>query len=244
MNANNKREEKPFEKFLKLESQAALDKLTPKEETELKVLRMTFSSLASPQTLRSGHGDLDASLATLEAYAKEVAQFPFRGDMGVGSSKAMPVRYEHMGPIAGCASLLIQALKGAYIDLVVAFIDAPAREHISLLEKSLLADGNEINRRTEQTLRKKYPEFYRLLGRKEVFRRMVDLLREATAMDLEKLSPDMSLSNELYLESLELLDLISKLEDEFSIKIEDEEYCGIEMTVGELAKILSNKLKL
>lgn len=149
MNTSRKREEKPFEKFLKLESEAALDKLAPREETELNVLRMSFASLASPQTLRSEHGDLDGSLATLEAYAKEVAKSPFGGDMGVGTSKAMPVRYEHMGPISGSASQLLLALKDAYIDLLIAFIDTPALKQIRLLEKSLLADGNEINRRTD-----------------------------------------------------------------------------------------------
>lgn len=237
------RKETPFKRYLELEAGGALGALAPREQTDLEVLRMSFASLASPQTLRSRNRDLDETLASLETYAKAVAKSPFRGDVGVGKSKAMPVRYGHKGSIAASAGQLSQALKNAYIDLLLAFIEALTRKKIHLLEKSLLADGREIKRRTDRALRAKYPEFYRLVRRKTVFKKVEGLLREVTAMDLEKLSPDASFTRDLNLDSLDLLDLIAKLEGEFSIKIEDKEFCGIDMTAGELAKILSKKLK-
>ena len=238
------RKETPLKRYLELEAGAALGALAPREQTELEVLRMSFASLASPQILRTRNRDLDETLASLETYAEAVAKFPFRGDVGVGKSKAMPVRYGHKGPIAAAAGQLSQALKNAYFDLLLAFIEAPTRKKLRLLEKSLLADGREIKRRTDLALRGKYPEFYRLVGRKTVFKKVEGLLRDVAAMDLEKLSPDASFTRDLNIDSLDLLDLIAKLEGEFSIKIEDNEFCGIDMTVGELAKILSKKLKL
>jgi acyl carrier protein len=238
------RQEKLFEKYLKLEAVAALSALVPRDQTELEVLRMSFASLASPQIIRSRNRDLNETLVSLETYAKAVAKPPFRGDVGVGKSKAMPVRYGHKGLIAASADQLSETLKSAYIDLLLAFIEARTLKKIRLLEKSLLVDSCEMKERTDQALRGKYPEFYRLAGRKTVFKKLESILREVAEIDLENLSPDTSLASYLGIDSLDLLDLIYKLEGAFSIKIEDKEFCGIDMTVGTLATILSKKLKL
>jgi len=74
----------PFSRYLTLETRLALSDLSPKEQTDLKVLRVIFSSFASPRNLRSKNCDLEESLAVLEAYAKTVLRSPFKDKMTVG----------------------------------------------------------------------------------------------------------------------------------------------------------------
>lgn len=72
--------------------------------------------------------------------------------------------------------------------------------------------------------------------------KLLQIIARYANYDPDKISEDMSFADDLGIDSLDLVDIISALEDEFKIEINDEELAsGIE-TVGDAVELLKNKI--
>lgn len=73
--------------------------------------------------------------------------------------------------------------------------------------------------------------------------KFIEIIAKYANYDPDKLTEDMSFSDDLGIDSLDMVDIISALEDEFKIEIDDEELAaGIE-TVGDAVALLKDKIE-
>lgn len=73
-------------------------------------------------------------------------------------------------------------------------------------------------------------------------KRLLEIIAKYANYEVGKLSEDMSFADDLGVDSLDLVDIISAIEDEYKIEIDDEDLAaGIE-TVGDAVKLLRNKI--
>lgn len=73
--------------------------------------------------------------------------------------------------------------------------------------------------------------------------RLLEIIAKYANYDPDKISEDMSFADDLGVDSLDLVDIISALEDEFKIEISDEDLAkGIE-TVGDAVELLKQKIE-
>lgn len=70
------------------------------------------------------------------------------------------------------------------------------------------------------------------MERTEILAKMRDALADQLGIDAEKVTEDASLTNDLGADSLDLLEMVTAMEDEFSISIPDEDFEKI-ATVGD-----------
>lgn len=70
-----------------------------------------------------------------------------------------------------------------------------------------------------------------------------NLLSEVTGLPLSALSDNASLTRDLGLDSLDLVDLVLKMEDQFHVSIPDEDYPKLQ-TVGAINQYIEQKLAL
>ena len=69
-----------------------------------------------------------------------------------------------------------------------------------------------------------------------------EMLSEALNLPIEKITPDAEIVKDLGADSLDLIELLTQLEDEHGIVIPDEEVEGLK-TVGDVAAVLEKLVK-
>lgn len=79
------------------------------------------------------------------------------------------------------------------------------------------------------------------MDRSEIAARLSDLLVSELGLDADKISPEASFESDLEVDSLGVVELLMAMEDEFGVKIPDEEAEAIQ-TVGDAINLISGKL--
>lgn len=75
----------------------------------------------------------------------------------------------------------------------------------------------------------------------EVYERVKEIISEQLNVDEDEISPDKSFVDDLGADSLDLVELIMALEEEFDLEISDEEAQKIR-TVGEAVKFIEERV--
>ena len=76
----------------------------------------------------------------------------------------------------------------------------------------------------------------------EIFKTMQDLIAEQFAIDADEISMESSFVDDLGADSVDLVELVMALEEEFDIgEIDEEDLAGLK-TVGDCVRYLSSKL--
>lgn len=70
--------------------------------------------------------------------------------------------------------------------------------------------------------------------------KVIKLVAEATKVDVEKITPESSFIDDLNCDSLDLVELIMKVEDEFGIEVPEEEAEGLKK-VSDVISYLEKK---
>lgn len=73
--------------------------------------------------------------------------------------------------------------------------------------------------------------------------KLLSIIAKYANYDAEKITEDMSFADDLGVDSLDLVDIISALEDEFKIEISDEDLANGIDTVGEAVELLKSKIE-
>ncbi len=79
------------------------------------------------------------------------------------------------------------------------------------------------------------------MDRSEIETRLIQVLVDELGLDADKINPDADFEKDLEVDSLGVVELLMALEDEFGVKIPDEEAENIH-TVGEAIDLVSSKL--
>lgn len=69
-----------------------------------------------------------------------------------------------------------------------------------------------------------------------------EMLADALNLSVEKVTPDAKIVDDLGADSLDVVELLSRLEDEYGVTIPDEEVENL-VTVADVAKTLENLVK-
>ena len=76
----------------------------------------------------------------------------------------------------------------------------------------------------------------------EIFKTMQDLIAEQFAIDADEISMDSSFVDDLGADSVDLVELVMAMEEEFDIgEIDEEDLAGLK-TVGDCVRVLNSKL--
>ncbi|MFN4223750.1 MULTISPECIES: acyl carrier protein [Fervidobacterium] len=81
-----------------------------------------------------------------------------------------------------------------------------------------------------------------VVDREELFKKVAEIISEKLNVPIEDIDEDSHLIEDLGADSLDAFDLVMVFEDEFGVKIEDEEVEKI-LTVRNIVDLLSKKLK-
>ncbi len=80
------------------------------------------------------------------------------------------------------------------------------------------------------------------MNREELFKKVAEIISEKLNVPIEDIDEDSHLIEDLGADSLDAFDLVMVFEDEFGVKIEDEEVEKV-LTVRNIVDLLSKKLK-
>jgi len=70
------------------------------------------------------------------------------------------------------------------------------------------------------------------MDREEILQKIIDVIADQISVDVDEIDESTSLENDLEVDSLDLLQIVTAIEDEFNITIEDEAF-GTVKTVGD-----------
>ena len=76
----------------------------------------------------------------------------------------------------------------------------------------------------------------------DIFKKMQELISEQFGIDCEEISMDSSFIEDLDADSIDLVELVMSMEDEFEIDEIDEEELSALKTVGDCVRYLNSKL--
>ena len=80
------------------------------------------------------------------------------------------------------------------------------------------------------------------MSAEEIFKTMQDLIAEQFAIDADEISMDSSFVDDLGADSVDLVELVMAMEEEFDIgEIDEEDLAGLK-TVGDCVRYLNSKL--
>ncbi len=72
-----------------------------------------------------------------------------------------------------------------------------------------------------------------------VFEKLSDIISEQLDIEKEKITMDLSISDDLGADSLDLVDILMSIEDEFDLEVPDEDVEKIK-TVGDMVKYIED----
>ena len=75
-----------------------------------------------------------------------------------------------------------------------------------------------------------------------IFERLTEILAEQLAADQESMTMDTKIAEDLGADSLDLVDLLMSVEDEFSVEIPDEEVENLH-TIGDVVEYISKHIE-
>ena len=75
-----------------------------------------------------------------------------------------------------------------------------------------------------------------------VFEKVRDILCEQLAVDEEKVTMEANITDDLGADSLDIVDLVMSLEEEFDVEVPDEEVENIK-TVGDIVKFIESHVE-
>jgi acyl carrier protein len=81
----------------------------------------------------------------------------------------------------------------------------------------------------------------RKMSTEEILEKVVEIVTEKLGVDAEEVILDSDLTEDLGADSLDLVDLVMAFEDEFGVKIEDEDVENI-TTIGDIVDYISKEL--
>lgn len=81
----------------------------------------------------------------------------------------------------------------------------------------------------------------RIMSTEEILEKVVEIVTEKLGVDAEEVTLDSDLTEDLGADSLDLVDLVMALEDEFGVKVEDEDVENI-ATIGDIVNYISKEL--
>jgi len=79
------------------------------------------------------------------------------------------------------------------------------------------------------------------MSREEVLQKVKEIVADKLGVDLDEVTEDAALIDDLGADSLDLVDLVMEFEEAFNVKIEDEELEKIK-TVGDIVEGIMGKL--
>ncbi len=79
------------------------------------------------------------------------------------------------------------------------------------------------------------------MSTEEILEKVVEIVTEKLGVDAEEVILDSDLTEDLGADSLDLVDLVMAFEDEFGVKIEDEDVENI-TTIGDIVDYISKEL--
>ncbi len=81
----------------------------------------------------------------------------------------------------------------------------------------------------------------RIMSTEEILEKVVEIVTEKLGVDAEEVTLDSDLTEDLGADSLDLVDLVMAFEDEFGVKVEDEDVENI-ATIGDIVDYISKEL--
>jgi len=75
-----------------------------------------------------------------------------------------------------------------------------------------------------------------------VFEKLSDIISEQLDIEKDKITMDLFISDDLGADSLDVVEMLMTLEDEFNVTVTDEESVNLK-TVGDIVKLIDSKTK-